>query len=134
MRKRSTTGRATERASRAPTSRAGRSAARTRNRSGSATAVTAAFSLPAECTLADVHGLKSQLTALLKTQDPVCVDVSGLRRIDTASLQLLAAFARDRRASRLAVDLRGESTVFEEAVRLLGLDRLFARAPGPHRL
>jgi len=88
-----------------------------------------ALRLPAECTLAEVHDLKSKLAALLKAESPVCLDVSGVRRIDTASLQLLAAFARDRRASQLGVDLRGDSGVFEEGVRLLGLRRLFERSP-----
>jgi len=85
--------------------------------------------LPTECTLAEVHDLKSKLAALLKAQSPVCVDVSGVQRVDTASLQLLAAFVRDRRASRLAVELRGDSAVFDEGVRLLGLRRLFERTP-----
>ncbi|MGH8219836.1 MAG: STAS domain-containing protein [Steroidobacteraceae bacterium] len=134
MTKRSSTGRARKRASRAPAARAARSAARTRGRSIAGPAADATLHLPSECTLADVHELKSKLTALLKTESPVCVDVSGLRRIDTASLQLLAAFARDRCASRRAIDIRGESTVFSEAVRLLGLDRLFDPAAGAHPL
>lgn len=90
--------------------------------------------LPEECTLAEVHDLKSKLAARLKAEHPVCVDVSGVRRIDTASLQLLAAFARDRHASRLAVDLRGESEAFAEGVRLLGLRELFDRAPAPDQV
>jgi len=85
--------------------------------------------LPAECTLGNVHELKSKLAALLKAEPPLFVDVSGVQRVDTASLQLLAAFVRDRQASRLAVDLRGESAAFAEGVRLLGLRRSFERVP-----
>lgn len=93
-------------------------------------AAACALNLPAECTLADATSLKVRLTALLMTQTAIAIDVSGVRRIDTASLQLLAAFARDRRASRLAVELRGESAAFQEALRLTGLTRLFDLPPG----
>jgi len=129
MSKRSPTARARSRVRRPPAPRAGRSrAARTRNRG----AADAAFSLPEECTLADAATLKVRLAALLATDNPVTIDVSGVRRIDTASLQLLAAFTRDRRASCLAVDVRGESPAFGEAVRLTGLGRLFDVAPRAH--
>ena len=125
MSKRSSTGRARTRV-RPPAPRAARSrAARTGNRG----ATDAALSLPEECTLADASTLKARLAALLATESPVTIDVSGVRRIDTASLQLLAAFTRDRRASRLAVDVRGESPAFGESVRLTGLGRLFNVAP-----
>ena len=131
MSKRSSTARASKRAARRPAPGVGRSAAA---RAPRRRAADAALCLPAECTLADVHGLKSKLAALLKTESPVCVDVSGVRRIDTASLQLLAAFTRDRRAARLAVDVCGESAVFEEAVRLVGLGRLFDLVPRSQRV
>jgi len=129
MSKRSPTARARTRARRPPAPRAGRSlAARTRDR-GTAEA---ALSLPEECTLADAATLKVRLAALLTTENSVTIDVSGVRRIDTASLQLLASFTRDRRASALAVDVRGESPAFGEAVRLTGLGRLFDGAPRAH--
>ncbi len=129
MSKRSPTARARVRARRPAAPRPGRSpAARTRNRR----AADAALSLPEECTLADAATLKLRLAALLATENPITIDVSGVRRIDTASLQLLAAFTRDRRASRLAVALRGESPAFGEAVRLTGLGRLFDVAPRAH--
>ncbi|MGH8259030.1 MAG: STAS domain-containing protein [Steroidobacteraceae bacterium] len=85
-----------------------------------------ALALPAECTLAGADDLKLKLAGLLKNMNGVTIDVSGVRRIDTASLQLLAAFARDRRASELPVVVSGESAAFGEGVRLLGLMRLFA--------
>jgi anti-anti-sigma regulatory factor len=129
MSKRSSTARARTRVRHPPGPRAGRSlATRARDRR----AADAALALPAECTLADAATLKVRLAALLTTESPVTIDVSGVRRIDTASLQLLAAFARDRRASRLAVGVRGESPAFGEAVRLTGLARLFDVAPRAH--
>ncbi len=94
-----------------------------------------ALALPAECTLADAETLKMRLAALLRSVKPVTVDVRGVRRIDTASMQLLAAFARDRRLSELPVSLSGDSPVFDEAARLLGLRELLrpsSGAPSPH--
>ncbi|MGH8150756.1 MAG: STAS domain-containing protein [Steroidobacteraceae bacterium] len=90
--------------------------------------------LPAQCTLADAETLKMRLAELLKSVKPITVDVRGVRRIDTASMQLLAAFARDRRASELGLQMTGESGVFDEAVRLLGLAGLLGSAAGaaPH--
>ncbi len=126
MSKRASSARARKRASRPPAPRTGRPAAvRTRRRRSAE----AAISLPADCTLADAQSLKEKLAALLAIEGPVSVELSGIRRIDTASLQLLAAFTRDRRASRLEVELRGESAAFDEAVRLTGLARLFELAP-----
>ena len=129
MSKRSSNARARTRVRRPPAPGAGRAlAARTRARG----AADAALCLPEECTLADAATLKMRLAALLTTDGPVSIDVRGVRRIDTASLQLLAAFTRDRRASRLVVDVRGESPAFGEAVRLTGLGRLFDVAPRAH--
>lgn len=88
------------------------------------------LALPAECTLADAETLKMRLTALLKSVRPVTVDVRGVRRIDTASMQLLAAFARDRRLSELPVRMSGDSAVFDEAARLLGLRELLRPSGG----
>jgi len=75
-----------------------------------------------------------RLVALLKGVNPVTVDVGAVRRIDTASMQLLAAFTRDRRSSGLTVNTLGDSPAFDEAVRLLGLAPIFmppAAAPSP---
>jgi anti-anti-sigma regulatory factor len=76
-----------------------------------------------------------RLTMVLKSARPVTVDVRAVRRIDTASMQLLAAFARDRRSSGLAVATVGDSPAFDEAVRLLGLAAILkptaAAAPPP---
>jgi len=75
-----------------------------------------------------------RLTALLKSVRPVTLDVGAVRRIDTASMQLLAAFTRDRHSSGLGVSTLGDSPVFDEAVRLLGLAPIFtppAAAPSP---
>jgi anti-anti-sigma regulatory factor len=77
--------------------------------------------LPAECTLAEAEGLKLKLTGLLRNAKPVTLDLSAVRRIDTASMQLLAAFVRDRLAGDRAVALTAASPAFVEAAHLLGL-------------
>jgi anti-anti-sigma regulatory factor len=74
--------------------------------------------------LADAETLKLRLAALLKSPKAVTVDVGLVHRIDTASLQLLASFAHERRASRLVFATRGDSRVFTQAARLLGLGEL----------
>jgi anti-anti-sigma regulatory factor len=81
--------------------------------------------LPPECTLAHAQALKARLARLLKIASCVTIDVAPLHRIDTSSLQLLAAFAHARRASKLDVAVSGDSTVFAPAVRLLGLGEIF---------
>lgn len=96
-----------------------------------------ALALPTECTLAHAESLKLSLAVLLKSVKPVTVDVRGVLRIDTASMQLLAAFARDRRLSELPVRMSGESVAFDEAARLLGLRELLratSGAPGSEEL
>jgi len=80
--------------------------------------------LPAQCTLADAEGLKLQLTRLLKSVKPVTLDARAVQRIDTASLQLLAAFALERGAQDLAIKMSGASEEFTLATRLLGFDKL----------
>jgi anti-anti-sigma regulatory factor len=92
-------------------------------------AAASGLDLPAECTLADAETLKMRLAALLKSVQPVTVDVGEVRRIDTASMQLLAAFARDRRVDSFEVRISGESPVFEEAACLLGLREILRPAP-----
>jgi anti-anti-sigma regulatory factor len=95
-----------------------------------AAAGASALALPSECTLAHAETLKLSLAVLLKSVKPVTVDVRGVRRIDTASMQLLAAFARDRRLSELPVRVSGESAAFDEAARLLGLRELLRTKSG----
>ena len=56
-------------------------------------------SWPPKCTVAEADALKAQLAARLQESEPVTLDVSALQRIDTAGLQLLAAFVRDRRTA-----------------------------------
>lgn len=80
------------------------------------------LTLAAECTVAEAEALKSELVRRLNESGPVALDVSALQRIDTAALQLLAAFVRDRRTAGRAVEWRGRAPALETAAGLLGLN------------
>ena len=79
------------------------------------------LTLAAECTVAEAESLKSELARRLDEAGPVTVDVSALQRIDTAGLQLLAAFVRDRRTAGRVVEWRGSADALAGAAGLLGL-------------
>ncbi len=63
------------------------------------------------------------------------IDASAVQRIDTASLQVLAAFARDRRAGGLAVEWVGVPACLTEAATVLDLTTVlgFATLTPAHR-
>jgi ABC-type transporter Mla MlaB component len=79
------------------------------------------LTLAAECTVAQADSLRSQLARRLDESGAVTVDVSAVQRIDTAGLQLLAAFVRDRRTAGRAVEWRGRASALDAAAGLLGL-------------
>ncbi|MDE2049706.1 MAG: STAS domain-containing protein [Gammaproteobacteria bacterium] len=80
------------------------------------------LTLAAQCTVAEAESLKSELARRLDESGPVTLDVSALQRIDTAALQLLAAFVRDRRTAGRAVEWRGKAAALDTAAGLLGLN------------
>ena len=104
-------------AARGKTTARGKTAARDKAASGTPPSL----SLAADCTVAEADSLKSELARRLNESAPVTVDVSALRRIDTAGLQLLAAFVRDRRTAGRAVAWHGRAAALESAAGLLGL-------------
>lgn len=79
------------------------------------------LTLGAECTAAEADALKAELARRVAASEPIIVDVSALQRIDTAGMQLLAAFVRDRRTGGRIVQWRGQAAALELAARLLGL-------------
>jgi anti-anti-sigma regulatory factor len=82
------------------------------------------YALTASCTVRDSLALKSALLDLLMDQLPVTFDVRAVERIDTAALQVLCAFVRDRKAAGGKVLWVGYTESFCEAIRLLGLQQL----------
>ena len=83
---------------------------------------TSSVTLPADCTIAQTAAVKSRLAPLLGRASAITLDGNAVRRVDSAGLQLLAAFVRERRASGRSVAWRDVSPVFSAAATLLGLN------------
>jgi ABC-type transporter Mla MlaB component len=79
------------------------------------------IALPAEVAIAAAPELRAGLLKRLTDAETVQIDASAVRRIDTASLQVLAAFARDRRSDGLPVEWLGVPACLTEAAALLDL-------------
>src|SRR5689334_6979520 len=86
--------------------------------------VTRALALPAECAIASAPSLRQSLLKRLTDPANVQIDASAVQRIDTASLQVLAAFVRDRRGAGLAVEWRGVPSSMTGIAQLLDLASL----------
>jgi len=98
--------------------------AETEAASVSAQAQTTAIALAGRCGLKEAAGLKSALCGALECRGTVTLDVRGLERVDTASMQLLCAFVRDRAARQSPLQWLGSSDAMHEAARLLGVREL----------
>jgi phospholipid transport system transporter-binding protein len=83
-----------------------------------------AFAVAAECTVADSSSLKSGLAKLVDESDVVTLDISAVQRIDTAGLQVIAAFVRERESHGRQVQWQGSAPALSTAARLLGLSAL----------
>jgi anti-anti-sigma regulatory factor len=80
------------------------------------------------CGIRDGAQLKRQLLDLLGRAESVTIDPTAIERIDTAAIQLLFAFERDRLAAGREVTWRTPTAAFSQAVATLGL-KLGAAAP-----
>ena len=83
-----------------------------------------AFAVAAECTVADAGTLKSGLAKLLEDTGVVTLDISSVQRIDTAGLQVIATFVRERESLGRQVEWRGAAPSLAAAAKLLGLSSL----------
>ena len=81
--------------------------------------------LPASGSVRECAALKQQLLALVESSDAVLIDVTDVEIIDTATLQLLFVFSRERNASDLSTIWQGDSPTFRNAVTVLGLQHEF---------
>jgi len=81
----------------------------------------ATVTLQANCSVREVIGLRSLLLEVIESATAVIVDVAQLERIDTAALQVLAAFVRDRRNQQREVIWVNVNEALSEAARTLGL-------------
>lgn len=86
--------------------------------------------LNANCSVKDAAALKVSLCAFSNHSDAVTLDVSAVERVDTATMQLLCAFVRDRDGRQQSVTWRGESQALQDAVRLLGVGALLGFEQG----
>jgi ABC-type transporter Mla MlaB component len=65
--------------------------------------------------------LKDGLLALLESPAPVTLEINAVQRIDTAGMQLLTAFVRERESQGRQVRWRGSAPALSAAAALLGL-------------
>ena len=79
------------------------------------------ISLDRHCGIRESAALREQLMRQLGNPEPVAIDPSGVERVDTAALQLLFAFERDRRSAGLDVNWQTGSAVLHQAAVRLGL-------------
>jgi ABC-type transporter Mla MlaB component len=86
--------------------------------------ISTTLALPAECLVSGATSLKESLAALMNEPQPVTLDVGSLQRIDTAALQVITAFLRERSASGRAVEWNGSAPTLTTAAHLLGLTSL----------
>ncbi|HEX7815944.1 STAS domain-containing protein [Dyella sp.] len=78
--------------------------------------------LPEDCRMAALAGLRDELIAALER--PSCMlDATATIKVDTAAVQLLAAFRRAASASGRKVSWHGVGEPLREAVALLGLEQ-----------
>jgi ABC-type transporter Mla MlaB component len=82
------------------------------------------LALAAECTVSDASSLKERLAGLLDEPLTVTLDVTALQRIDTAGLQVITAFVRERAGHGRTVEWQGTAPVLTTAAQLLGLTSL----------
>jgi len=82
------------------------------------------LALTAECLVSDARSLKERLAALVGEPGNVTLDASALQRIDTAALQVIAAFVRERTDFGHTVEWQGSAPVLATAAQLLGLTTL----------
>jgi phospholipid transport system transporter-binding protein len=87
------------------------------------------LALPQDCGLPQVEALKAKLKVALSRAAPVTLDATRVTGIDTAGLQLLAAFVREREAGGRKVAWQGVTESFAEAAQRLGLAAMLAATP-----
>jgi ABC-type transporter Mla MlaB component len=81
--------------------------------------------------LRDVTAFQAVLAERLDDSGTVQIDASGVERIDTATLQLLAAFVRDLRGDARLVEWTGCSAALRRAAHALGLTSALELAADP---
>ena len=73
-----------------------------------------------------LHEIFKQILA--RDDSSLVVDLSGIKQIDTAALQLFLAFERDARASGKRIDWRNIPESLSRLLKLTGFDAILNRA------
>lgn len=97
---------------------------RTMAKKSSKEATSTALALDADLRIAAAPALRDTLLAALASGGPVGIDGCAVAQVDTAALQLLAAFSRDARAAGRTVTWTGVSDPLQRGVAVLGLNSL----------
>lgn len=84
----------------------------------------APLALAADLRIAAAPALRDALLAALAAGEAVQIDGQAVTHVDTAALQVLAAFSRDARAAGLPVTWAGASDPLQRGVSVLGLNAL----------
>ena len=82
--------------------------------------------LPSNSTVKDAAALKTALLKVVELTATVALDVRSVERVDTATLQLLCAFVRDRAARNLGVQWLGCPPAIFESAGVLGVQSMLA--------
>jgi ABC-type transporter Mla MlaB component len=83
-------------------------------------------SLFSNSTVKDAAALQGTLLQVIDSPGTVAIDAKSVERIDTAVLQVLCAFIRDRAGRNLSVEWRDAPQPLLDAARLLGLEAVLA--------
>jgi anti-anti-sigma regulatory factor len=89
------------------------------------TADTTHVVLEAALGIADARALHEKLGAVLAAATPVVMDAGRVERLDAAVMQVLTGFCRAAHERRLSLSWQNPSPIFQQAVRLLGLESIF---------
>jgi ABC-type transporter Mla MlaB component len=81
--------------------------------------------LGTDCTIEHAPALHKRLGKLLPNRACITLDFSTLKRCDTAGLQVLVAFIRERREAGRPLEMKGVQDNFLATAKLLGLSALF---------
>jgi ABC-type transporter Mla MlaB component len=88
------------------------------------------IALASNCTVKDAAELKQSLCLHLDQATAVTLDVGGVERVDTSTMQLLCAFVRDRSAQQRTVEWLGDTRVVRDAAHLLGVEAMLSLPRG----
>jgi ABC-type transporter Mla MlaB component len=84
--------------------------------------------LGADCTIEHAPALHKRLAKVLANRACVTLDLGEVRRCDTAGLQVLVAFVRERREAGREVELKDAPDSIRSAAKLLGLTTVLGLA------